>query len=71
MLSTKLRSVIAELTRVADLLDGTTKDTITFFDETKKKEETDYKEKWKYDILYSGNETKFQMKKALYPIFSR
>lgn len=33
-LANKLRSVTAELTRAADLLDGTTDDTITFFDGT-------------------------------------
>ena len=41
-LARKLRSVTAELGRAADLLDGTTVDTITFFDETKNKEEMDY-----------------------------
>jgi len=38
----KLRSVIGELVRAADLLDGTASDTITFFDETKNREEMDY-----------------------------
>jgi len=41
-LARKLRSVTAELERAADLLDGTTVDTITFFDETKNNEEMDY-----------------------------
>ena len=41
-LARKLRSVVAELTRAADLLDGITDDTITFFDESKNKEERDY-----------------------------
>ena len=41
-LARKLRSVTAELARAADLLDGSTSDTITFFDETKNKEEMDY-----------------------------
>jgi len=41
-LSKKLKSVATELTRAANLLDGTTEDTITFFDETKNKEEMDY-----------------------------
>merc|ERR1712142_755331 len=40
-LSKKLRSVSQELTRAADLLDGSASDTITFFDETKNKEEMD------------------------------
>ena len=41
-LARKLRSVVAELTRAADLLDGVTDDTITFFDENKNKEQKDY-----------------------------
>ena len=41
-LARKMRSVIGELVRAADLLDGTTQDTITFFDETKNKEQMDY-----------------------------
>ena len=41
-LARKLRSVVAELTRAADLLDGITDDTITFFDENKNTEERDY-----------------------------
>jgi len=41
-LASKLRSVATELIRAADLLDGTTEDTITFFDENKNKEEMDY-----------------------------
>ena len=36
-LARKLRSVLAELARAADLLDGTTQDTITSFDETQNK----------------------------------
>ena len=36
------RSVISELHRAASLLDGTTEDTITFFDETRNKEQKDY-----------------------------
>ena len=41
-LARKIRSVTQELTRAANLLDGSTSDTITFFDETKNKEEMDY-----------------------------
>jgi len=41
-LARKIRSVTEELTRAAALLDGSTSDTITFFDETKNKEEMDY-----------------------------
>jgi len=41
-LARKIRSVSQELTRAADLLDGSASDTITFFDETKNKEEMDY-----------------------------
>ena len=36
-LARKLRSVLVELARAADLLDGTTQDTITSFDETQNK----------------------------------
>ena len=36
------RSVISELHRAASLLDGTPEDTITFFDETRNKEQKDY-----------------------------
>ena len=36
-LARKLRSVLGELARAADLLDGTTQDTITSFDETQNK----------------------------------
>ena len=42
VLATKLRSVTTELLRAAALLDGSKEDTITFFDETKNKEEMDY-----------------------------
>ena len=38
----KLRSVTAELTRAADLLDGSKDDTITFYDEDKGSEAKDY-----------------------------
>merc|ERR1712133_43584 len=41
-LARKIRSVSQELTRAADLFDGSASDTITFFDETKNKEEMDY-----------------------------
>ena len=34
--------MISELHRAASLLDGTTEDTITFFDETRNKEQKDY-----------------------------
>ena len=36
-LARKLRSVLGELARAADLLDGTTRDAITAFDETRNK----------------------------------
>jgi len=41
-LSRKLRSVATELNRAANLLNGTTDDAITFFDEIKNKEEIDW-----------------------------
>ena len=34
--------MISELQRAASLLEGTTEDTITFFDETRNKEQKDY-----------------------------
>ena len=34
--------MISELHRAASLLEGTTEDTITFFDETRNKEQKDY-----------------------------
>ena len=41
-LATKLRSVTAELTRAAELLEGSREDTITFYDEDKGSEACDY-----------------------------
>jgi len=42
ILASKLRTVTTELIRAADLLDGTTEDTITYFDANKNKEEVDF-----------------------------
>jgi len=41
-LATRLRSVTSELARAADLLDGTSSDVISFYDEVKGEEEEDY-----------------------------
>ena len=41
-LGRRLRSVSAELSRAADLLEGVTDDTITYYDENKNREEMDY-----------------------------
>ena len=41
-LAAKLRSVTAELTRAAELLEGSMEDTITFYDENKRSEQRDY-----------------------------